>query len=484
MGNTKTKEKRKTTKLEAISLLVVMIVLFGGGSILGMNYVPLMIVVAAYSCFITMRCGYTWKEVETAISNRIGKAVPVLSIFLGVGLLVGALMFSGTIPMLIYYGVQIVSAKWIYLCAYLLCALFSILTGTSNGSVSTAGLAMMSIGLAMDDVKLGMLAGAILCGATIGDKLSPLSDTTIMAAAVTDNDVMDHIKHQAKVVLPAAAITLVIYVVTGLLSPVDGSTLNETSQGLITSMDMLYKWSWILLLPALVVVLGSVKGISTTVTLVAASALALFIGVFYQGFDIADGVKTLYQGFACKMAAAGNPDLNVDLLSAETLSLLQRGGITSMTKPFITVFICFYFAATAEMAGTMEVLLDMISGFVKNTFTLILSSGLAMVLLECVCGSSTPSTAIAGPLFKKKYEDMGLHSLNLAREIEDFGTGTTAFIPWSSSGQLYVGILGVSTFEFFKYSYLNWFIWIIALFYAATGIGIKKLDKKEETVQA
>jgi len=132
----------------------------------------------------------------------------------------------------------------------------------------------------------------------------------------------------------------------------------------------------------------------------------------------------------------------------------------------------------------MEVLLDMISGFVKNTFTLILSSGLAMVLLECVCGSSTPSTAIAGPLFKKKYEDMGLHSLNLAREIEDFGTGTTAFIPWSSSGQLYVGILGVSTFEFFKYSYLNWFIWIIALFYAATGIGIKKLDKKEETAQA
>ncbi|MBQ6929239.1 MAG: hypothetical protein IJN27_02915 [Oscillospiraceae bacterium] len=476
----KTRIKRKPTKLEAISLLILMFAVFAVGTKLGLNYVPLMICVAAYSIFIAWRCGYTWKEQEKAINNRIGRAVPVLSIFLGVGALVGSFMFSGTIPMLIYYGIQIISAKWIYLCAFLLCAIFSILTGTANGSVSTAGLATMSIGLAMDGVNLGLLAGAILCGATIGDKLSPLSDTTIMASAVTENDVMDHIKHQAKVVVPAALITLVIYIVIGITTHTDASVINATSQGLLDSMDMIYKWSWILLLPAVVVVMGSVMKWSTTVTLVAASALALAIGVGFQGFAIKDGVTAIYQGFQCKMALGARPDMVLDAISAETLTVLQRGGLTSMSKPFFTIFICFYFAATAELAGTMEVLLDMIAGFVKNTVSLVLSTGVAMVLLECVCGSSTPATAIAGPLFKKKYEDMGLHSLNLAREIEDFGTGSTAFIPWSSSCQLYIGILGLNAMTYLRYSFMNWFIWIIAIVFAITGIGIKKLDKKPE----
>ena len=478
----KTRIKRKPTKLEAISLLILMFAVFAVGTKLGLNYVPLMICVASYSIFIAWRCGYTWKEQEKAINNRIGRAVPVLSIFLGVGALVGSFMFSGTIPMLIYYGIQIISAKWIYLCAFLLCAIFSILTGTANGSVSTAGLATMSIGLAMDGVNLGLLAGAILCGATIGDKLSPLSDTTIMASAVTDNDVMDHIKHQAKVVIPAALITLVIYIVIGITTHTDASVINATSQGLLDSMDMIYKWSWILLLPAVVVVMGSVMKWSTTVTLVAASALALAIGVGFQGFAIKDGVTAIYQGFQCKMALGARPDMVLDAISAETLTVLQRGGLTSMSKPFFTIFICFYFAATAELAGTMEVLLDMIAGFVKNTVSLVLSTGVAMVLLECVCGSSTPATAIAGPLFKKKYEDMGLHSLNLAREIEDFGTGSTAFIPWSSSCQLYIGILGLNAMTYLRYSFMNWFIWIIAIVFAITGIGIKKLDKKPEEV--
>ena len=114
--------------------------------------------------------------------------------------------------------------------------------------------------------------------------------------------------------------------------------------------------------------------------------------------------------------------------------------------------------------------------FIKNTFSLVLSTGLAMILMECLCGSSTPSASITGPIFKKKYEEMGLHSLNLARELEDFGTGATAFIPWSSSGALYVSILGLNTGVFFRYSFMVWIIWILALVYAATGFNIMKLE--------
>lgn len=474
--------KRLPTTFEAISLLIVMLIVFSGGTVFSMNYVPLMMIVAAYAMFICWRCGYSYKEMEKAISNKIGKSVPVLSIFLCVGLLVGALMYCGTIPMLIYYGTQMLSAKWLYLCAFLLCAIFSLLTGTCVGSVSTAGLAMMSIGMAMPDANLGLLAGAIISGATIGDKVSPLSDTTIMSAAVTDNDVYDHIKHQSKVVLPAAGITLLVYVAIGLFTHTNASSTSEVSMNLLASLDSIYKWNVLLLLPVVFVVWGILSKKSTVVTLVGASFIGLIIGIAYQGFDPADGVKALYQGFACKMAVAGNPNLDIATLSTETVTLIERGGLTSMTKTFLAIFICYHFAAAAELCGALKVLLNLMSKFIKNTFTLVLSTGVSMIIMEALCGSSTPAAALAGPLFKGKYEEMGLHSLNLAREIEDFGTGSTAFIPWSSTGLTYVGILGLTNMIYLKYTFFCWLVWIIALVYAATGIGIRKL--KDEKVTA
>ena len=127
----------------------------------------------------------------------------------------------------------------------------------------------------------------------------------------------------------------------------------------------------------------------------------------------------------------------------------------------------------------MQVIRDVISRFIKNTFTLVLSTGVTMVILNCLCGSSTPSCSVVGPLLKPKYEEMGLHSVNLSRSIEDFGTGSTAFIPWSASGALYAGIVGVSNMSYFRYSFFLWIVWILALFYAATGICIKKIEPRK-----
>ena len=161
------------------------------------------IVVAAYAAIVAKRCGYTWQEMEAAVGRRIGKSVPVITILLAIGFMLGGLMFSGTLPMLIYYGLQIVSPRWIALCAFLLCCIFSTVTGTSNGSASTAGLAMMGLAMAMDNVNLGLVAGACYAGSQFGDKLSPLSDTTVLAALTTDNDIFDHIAHMAKTVVPS-----------------------------------------------------------------------------------------------------------------------------------------------------------------------------------------------------------------------------------------------------------------------------------------
>ena len=469
---------RRPHLYEALSLIVLMIVVFVFGTKKSMNYVPLMALVATYSCFLTWLCGHSWKEMEEKVCQKIGKAVPALAIFICVGMLVGALIYCGTIPMLIYYGTKFISVKWVYLCSFLICAAFSLLTGTSNGSVSTAGLAMMGLGMAMPNCNLGLLAGAILCGATLGDKISPLSDTTVFTSAITGNSVYDHVKHQSKVVLPAAAITLIIYIVIGLFSKNENIAADSTLS-LQNTLGQIFKFNIVLLIPVLIVLYGAFTQKSTIATLTLASFCGVLIGTFYQGFDIANGVKSLYDGFSKAMITSGRPDINIDTLDKAALTIICRGGITSMTKSFITIFICFFFAGTAELNGTVEVLIEKLGGFMKNTVSLVISTGITMVAMIAVCGSSAPAASLAATLYQDKYEKMGLHSLNLAREIEDFGTGSSAFIPWTSTGMLYVSVLGLNNMIFLQYSYMNWLIWIIAIFYAITGICIKKIEPKK-----
>ena len=467
-------DKRKANGFEATSLLAFMAAVFFIGSRCGMNYVPLIVLVSAYACVIAARCGWSWSEIENAVGKKIGGAVPIFAIFLAVGMLVGAMMFSGTVPMLIYYGTKLLSVKWLYLCAFLLCSTFSILTGTSHGAIGTAGVAMISLGRAMPGTNLPMLAAAIVCGSVLGDKISPFSDTTLMAAVITGNDVYDHVRHQAKTVVPAAIITVAIYFFIGLFTPATSEAISNETSALQRSLDQLFHWNALLLLPLAIVVWGAVTQRSTIVVILLASAVSVILGALIQGFSLTDGVKCLYDGFNVSMSPSASSD---EILSAAA-TICNRGGMTSFTKTFFTAFICYFFAASAELSGALHTVMEALSKYIKGAFSLVLSTGIAMVIMNCLCGSSTPSASVVGPLLKPKYEEMGLHSLNLAREIEDFGTGSTAFIPWSASGTLYAGILGISGPEYFKYSFFLWLVWIIALFYAKTGICMMKLNTR------
>lgn len=473
------KAKRLASKAEVASLLLFMVVIFTAGTKLGFNYVPLIAFVSIYACIIAYRCGYSWKEIEAAVSKKIGPATPIFAIFLAVGMLMGALIYCGTVPMLIFYGTKFLSARWIYLCSFVLCGIFSVLTGTSHGSIGTAGLAMISLGQAMPDANLPMLAGAVVCGAIVGDKISPFSDTTLMAALVTGNDVYDHVAHQAKTVVPAAIISILIYFGIGLFSPAVASVVSDETVALQAGLNEIYHWNILLILPAVIVVWGAVTKKPTLITIIGSAIAAIIIGLITQDFSLTDGIKSLYSGFEIQMV----PNIDVNAIPDAVKTVCNRGGMTAFTKTFFVAFICYFFAASAELAGTLQVVLDVLNKFIKNAFTLVLSTGLSMIVMNCLCGSSTPAASVVGPLLKPKYEEMGLHSLNLSREIEDFGTGSTAFIPWSASGVLYASIVGVSNFAYFKYSFFIWLVWIIALVYSATGIGMMKIQDGPEQRQ-
>lgn len=482
----KEKEKKLRTKrvpsmFEALSAVVVLLVIFFFGSLKDLSAPALIGIAVCYVVFIGWRCGYTWKEMEEYTADKIKSAAGAMSVLLAVGFLLGAWMYSGTIPMFIYYGVQLVSEKWILVSAFILCAIFSTCTGTSWGSAATAGIAMMGIATAMPNVNIAAVAGACYTGAIFGDKLSPLSDTTILASLSTKNDIFAHIGHMSKTVVPAAAIGLIIYIIMGINTKSTGSGLPENTLQLLNTLDSAFHWNIIVLIPLLIVIYGSVTKKPSTVIMMISAMTALLIGIFYQGFTIQDGVSALYNGLNLEMVEHARNGFAAADAGTDAEQLLNRGGLASMLKSFILIYICFYFAGIMEQIGAINVLLGKLLDSVKTRFGLIFATSVSVIILVAIGGSSSLALLLTGEMYSEKYKKMGLSTLNLSRTMEDFGTGMAGFIPWSGSGVYYPSVLGVSIIHYLPYCFMSYFVWIIAYFYALTGICIKPLEKEQET---
>lgn len=475
----KEKVKRKPSLAEALSSVLVLLVIFLFGSSADLPAPVLIAVAVAYLAYIGFRCGYTWSDMELFSAEKIKAAAPATSILIVVGFLLGAWMFSGTIPMFIYYGVQLVSEKWILASAFILCAIFSSATGTSWGSVATAGVTMMGISMAMPDVNIAAVAGACYTGAIFGDKLSPLSDTTILASLSTRNDIFDHIKHMSKTIIPGAAIGLIIYIVMGINTHAINQGLPDNTLHLLDTLDKAYNWNIIVLLPLIIVAYGAIRKKPSTVVIFISSIVAVLIGVFYQGFELKDGITALYAGFDLGMIETAKPAFIAADAGNDATALLNRGGLASMLKAFMVIYICLYFAGIMEKIGALEVLLGKLLMSVKTRFGLIFATSFSVVLLVAIGGSSTLALILTGEMYVEKYKKMGFSTLNLSRTMEDFGTGMAGFIPWTGSGVYYPAVLGVPVAAFFPYAFMSYIIWIIAYFYGFTGIAIKPLETED-----
>lgn len=463
----------------ALSAMLVLLVIFFFGSLADLSAPPLAALSLIYVVFVGRICGYTWADMEGFTAEKIKSAIPALSVLITVGFLIGSWMFAGTIPMFIYYGVQLVSEKWILVSAFILCAIFSSCTGTSWGSAATAGITMMGIATAMPNVNIAAVAGACYTGAIFGDKLSPLSDTTILASLATKNDIFKHIAHMAKTVIPAAVLGMIIYIIMGITSTSQSNGLPENTLEMLATLDTVFKWNIIVLIPLVIVIVGSIRKMPSTCVMMVSAVAALLIGVFYQGFSLENGITTLYSGFNLSMAESVREGFVAADAGKDAIKLLNRGGLSSMLKSFILIYIFFYFAGIMEQIGALDVLLKKLLESVKTRFGLIVATAITSVILVAVGGSSSLALLLTGEMYNEKYKAMGLSTLNLSRTMEDFSTGMAGFIPWSASGVYYPSVLGVGIAQYLPYSFMCYIIWILALVYGATGICIKKLETEE-----
>lgn len=469
--------KRKPTFKEAILPIVFMIVLIGVGyGYYGLATEPLIVIAAFFSAIMAKRLGYTWDEMQESINEKILKSLPAILILWSVGFIIGSWMFSGTVPMIIYYGVQIISPKYLLVTGFLLTAIVSTATGTSWGSAGTMGVAIIGIAGGLG-VPLPMAAGAVVSGAYFGDKLSPLSDSTNIAPIAAGSELYEHIKHMLYTTLPAALLCIIVYTIAG-FSLGTSDAVVESSNALTEQLASMYNWNIILILPAVLMIYGSLKKWPPMPTMLGTSILATIIGVFVQGFSIQNGFAAMVKGFHVSMTGFEGEVL------ANINTLLNRGGALDAAGTTVLIICAMGFAGILSVAGILDVILETLASKIKTMVGLVASTIVSCITMAIVTGSSYLTILIPGELFSKEYERRNLHPKNLSRTLEDSGTVFVGIVPWSAAGAFMTSALGVPTIEYLPWAILNYSGMIFALLWAITGIGIAPLDPNKPIIKS
>lgn len=471
-------KKRDASFFESIlSLFLMFIFVFVGYLIFGLRVELMMVAAAIGAGLLAFRLGMTWSEMEQAISKRLTGATPAILIIWIIGIVIGTFIFSGSIPMLIYYGINVINPEYLLVSAFLLNILFSIITGSSWGSVGTIGIAMMSIATSIG-VPLHITAGAVISGAIFGDKLSPLSETTNLASATTGVDLYEHIKSMLWTTVPASIICLIVFFITGLKLDVSaGSNMAETTL-ILDELDQIFNWNVLLLLPFVIILIGALMKKPPIPVMLLGCIVSLILGVTVQGFSLHSGVTAAYSGFST--------DLLGSMSSAEwsdsLLTLLNRGGLLSMVGVIIIIYAGYSYTSIISEAGFLERALHPLTSRVKKRGPLMLTTIFTSLILLIFSGTSYTVAIIIPEMFKKPFRKAGMAAKNLSRTIEDVGTVMAGLVPWGTSGAFYISTLGVAIYG--AEGYAPWAVMtyatpLVAIFLAYTGIGIYKINKEK-----
>jgi len=424
-----------------------------------------------------IRRGATWDEIQRSTGEKLAAVLPVILILLAIGMLIGTWVASGTIPTLIAGGIGILSPRFFVLSAFLVTAVMSLCTGTSWGSAGTLGVALMGAASVIG-VPLPATAGAVISGAYLGDKMSPLSDSTNICAIGAAADLYAHIRNMLYTAVPSTLIALIIYTIVGLRTAA-ATSIPDSAVRLLAEMETVFTLSPWTLLPLGVVLAGIVLRVSPALALATSSFVATVLAIVLQGFRIESAMASAVIGFKPIMVA----ELGLDPgnLSASFVSLLDRGGLYSMSSILVFILAAFLLAAGMDVSGALDRLLEFLLTRVKSTFGLIaatMASGATMISLTSHGGVTA---LIVGGMFQKAYKERDLAPVNLSRSLEDSVTIVEPLMPWTVSGIFMATTLGVATLDLIPWAVFCYCGPIFSLAWAAgfdnTGVGLKRLDE-------
>ena len=476
-------QHKNPTMLDAIAPIVVLIImlsfsvyLYGDDSSYGANQIAL-ILSASIAAIIAIKNGYTWKEVETGIVKGIGMGMRAILILLAVGALIGTLIMSGTVPAMIYYGLNILSPSIFYFTACVICAIASLSIGSSWTVAGTLGVALMGIATGLG-LSPSVTAGAIISGAYFGDKMSPLSDTTNLAPAIAGTDLFSHIRHMVWTTGPSLVIALIIFLIMGLNSNAEG---NADGLALIQStLQNTFNISVVSFVPIVVIFVLAYKKMPAFPTILIGALLAGLFSIILQPEVVSNFVNqpelpnslTLLSGVWTALHSGFVLESGVPMVD----DLLTRGGMASMLNTIWLVVCALTFGAVLETAQLLNKIVEKVLTFANSTGSLIVTTIATCIGINIIAADQYISIVLPGRMYRAEFKRRKLAARNLSRALEDSGTITSPLIPWNTCGAYMSASLGIATFSYLPFCFFNLVNPIIAIIYALLRIKIIRQD--------
>ena len=452
--------------LVLIGFLSVVIMMFGSDSLSGGSQIALLMGMAVCVCISMGIYRVPWRRFESQIKKTLGEVSITLLILLCVGMLAGSWMISGIVPTLIYYGVQIMSPQFFLVSACIICALVSLLSGSSWTTIATIGVALLGIGHALG-VSEAWTAGAIISGAYFGDKMSPLSDTTILASSATGTDLFTHIRYMMLTTMPTFLITIAIFFFAGL--DVDHDTELQVSQ-YTEGLSATFHISLITLIVPLLTGILIARRLPSLIVLFLSSVMAGIMALIFQPHILMEIGGGLVRGLAITYYGAtavntGNEALN---------ELVSTGGMAGMLNTIWLILCAMCFGASMVASRMIESLTQLIVRFVRSRLSLVTSTVGTGIFLNITTGDQFISIVLNADIYKEAYRNQGYESRLLSRTCEDSATVTSVLIPWNTCGMTQSTVLGVPTLTYLPYCFFNLISPLMSIFVAAVGWRILK----------
>lgn len=457
--------EKKKASLALSSLAIVLIVAFIA---VGIGVFNVNIAILLFLCWMIMwpfaaHLGYSFSEMEGFAYEMAQKCIAPAAIILAVGMMIASFMAAGTVPTILVAGLKLITPKFFLALTFVMCCIMSVIMGTSWGTLGTVGIAMMGVGAGLG-VNPAITAGAVVSGAWFGDKMSPMSDSTIMCSTITETYIMDHIKAMMQTTIPAAVVSLVIYLGIGI--GISGNSYDaSTVDSIMNGLKGMFHINLIPVIPIVVVIVMILMKKGTIVSMMSGTMVAILIAVFYQGYSVADMGTFLYSGFTC--------DTKNEIL----ISLLNRGGMTSMLS-LLAVFVGgLGLGGILDKTGMLEPIFHYITEKYKSPRGIMLMAWCATLLCILVIADNNFAFVMVATLFGSAFQKYNLKSQNLSRILEDVGTLGSALVPWNVGAQFAAGVLGVSTLAYMPYAFLNWMTPILSLAFIILQVKIKKIEE-------
>ncbi len=406
--------------------------------------------------------GNKYDSIKVGMHSSIKRAVPVFSIFILIGVIIAAFIMSGTIPSLIYYGLNFLYPRYFLVSGLLLCSLMSVAIGTAWGTAGTMGLALIGIGSAFG-FPLPIIAGMVVSGSFFGDKLSAASDTTQLSAMATGTNLYQHIRSMAYTLLPAYALTFILFFLLGLHFKPWEFIQNQQIEFIKHSLASNYHVHPTTLLPILVMIIFSLKKVSAEISIMCAILIAFVIGMTFQKLDLEVFLSGLFQG-----ATATHAESTSNLIDR----VLKSGGILSMMSSFSLTILVLALGGILETFGFLHVLLFGLLKCIKRPGTLVMVTIFTCIIGNVLMGEAYLSILLVGRAFRGAYAKLNLESCVLSRSIEGGATFSSPLIPWTTAGAFLSSALGVSTLDYMGWSFLNWIEPLIAIAFTYCGVAL------------